>query len=243
VEAPATLVAPGALTLCCADMDAWPLFRTTADGGREGYEPEAAEAVCAALGVGLVWRFERWDRFREALEARRVDAIWCGSAITAERRKVFRYSRPYAAFDEGLLVRAESPIRSPADVAGRRVGAIRDSTNMALARTFAGAELVEFDGTSDDVFAEMVEAVRGGTIDGFVDDEPAFGGLEASGEFRVAFVAETQNPWGAALRLDDAPLQAFLDGGITRAVASGALGGVWARHFGRKPVPATLRDA
>jgi len=243
VEPPVTLVTSGALTLCCADMDAWPLFRTTPDGGREGYEPEAADAVCAALGIRLVWHFERWDRFRDALEARRVDAIWCGSAITPERRSIFRYSRPYAAFDEGLLVRADADIRSPDDLAGRRVGAIRSSTNLALARTFTGAELVEFDGTSDDVFAEMVEAVRSGAIDGFVDDEPAFGGLEASGDFRVAFVAATQNPWGAALRLDDAPLQAFVDEGIARAVASGALAAVWGRHLPHKLLPAVLRSS
>jgi polar amino acid transport system substrate-binding protein len=243
VDVAPTLVRPGALTLCCADMDARPLFHTTPDGGREGYEPEAAEAVCAALEVELVWHFERWDRFRAALEERRVDAIWCGSAITPERRRVYRYSRAYAAFDEGLLVRADSPVRSPDDLAGRRVGAIRASTNLALARSFAGAELVEFDGTSDDVFAEMVEAVRSGAIDGFVDDEPAFGGLAASGDFLVAFVAETQNPWGAAMRLDDAPLQAFVDAGIARAVASGALEQVWRRHFATKPFPALLRDS
>jgi len=236
-------VAPGRLTLCCADMDARPLFWTTEGGDRDGYEPAAAARVADALGVELVWAFHRWDRFAQALADGEVDAIWCGSAITPERRSIFRYSRPYAAFDEGLLVRADADIRSPDDLAGRRVGAIRSSTNLALARTFTGAELVEFDGTSDDVFAEMVEAVRSGAIDGFVDDEPAFGGLEASGDFRVAFVAATQNPWGAALRLDDAPLQAFVDEGIARAVASGALAAVWGRHLPHKLLPAVLRSS
>ena len=47
---------------------------------------------------------------------------------------------------------------------------------MRLAETFGAAELVAFDGTSDDVFAEMIDAVGSGDIDAFVDDEPAFGG-------------------------------------------------------------------
>ena len=33
------LVTEGVLTLCCADMDARPLFWTTYSGGRDGLEP------------------------------------------------------------------------------------------------------------------------------------------------------------------------------------------------------------
>ena len=152
-------VAAGRLTLCCADMDARPLFWTAPDGTRDGYEPGAAAAVAAALGLELVWEFRRWDRFAGALAGGEVDAIWCGSAITDERRTVFSYSRPYAAIDEAVLVRADSGIRLLADLRGRRVGAIVASTNMRLAETFGAAELVGFDGSSDDVFAEMVAAV------------------------------------------------------------------------------------
>ena len=147
--------------------------------------------------------FRRWDRFAGALADGEVDAIWCGSAITDERRKVFSYSRPYAAIDEAVLVRADSGIHSLADLRGRSVGAIVASTNMRLAESFGAAELVGFDGSSDDVFAEMVAAVESGAVDAMVDDEPAFGAQLASGAFRIAHVAETQNAWGAACRLGD----------------------------------------
>ena len=86
-------------------------------------------------GLELAWAFQRWDRFRPALEAGEVDAIWCGSAITEERR-VISYSRPYAAIDEAVLVRADRR-RDLAGLRGRRVGAIAASTNMGWPRRSA----------------------------------------------------------------------------------------------------------
>ena len=233
-------VAPGTLTLCCADMDARPLFWTRDDGGRDGYEPAAAARVADALGVELVWSFHRWDRFAQALADGEVDAIWCGSAITEERRQVFSYSRPYAAIDEAVLVRADADIHDLAGLRGKRVGAIADSTNMRLAETFGAAELVAFDGTSDDVFAEMIAAVGDGDIDAFVDDEPAFGGVVAGGEFRVAHVAETQNPWGAACRRGDDAVRELIDRGLGSAIADGSLAAEWRRWMGAKAVPAAI---
>src|SRR5205085_5554936 len=71
----AMTVAAGRLTLCCADLDARPLFWTEPDGTRDGYEPDAAACVAAALGLELVWEFRRWDRFAGALADGEVDAI------------------------------------------------------------------------------------------------------------------------------------------------------------------------
>ena len=232
-------VAAGRLTLCCADLDARPLFWTEPDGTRDGYEPDAAACVAAALGLELVWEFRRWDRFAGALADGEVDAIWCGSAITEERRKVFSYSRPYAAIDEAVLVRADSE-STPRGAARTRVGAIVASTNMRLAESFGAAELVGFDGSSDDVFAEMVAAVDSGAIDAMVDDEPAFGAQLASGDFRIAHVAETQNAWGAACRLGDdadgrAARRRHRPSGLERR--AGRRVAPW---FGDKPVPRVI---
>ena len=73
-----------------------------------------------------------------------------------------------------------------------------------------------------------------------VDDEPAFGAQLDSGEFRIAHVAATQNPWGAACRLGDAATVELLDDGIASAIASGALAAEWRRWFGAKPVPGVI---
>ena len=114
------LVTPGALTLCCSDMAAPPLFWTEADGTRHGYEPGAAEVVAGALGLELHWIFRQWADFARALDDGECDGIWCGSAITLEREQRFLYSRPYAVFDEAVVVRAGDAIGAARDLAGRR---------------------------------------------------------------------------------------------------------------------------
>ena len=45
---------------------------------------------------------------------------------------------------------------------------------MALAETFEGASPVPFGGESDDVFGEMLDALRAGEVDAVVDDDVAF---------------------------------------------------------------------
>ncbi len=217
----------GRLTLICADLDARPLFWTDGDGERHGYEPAVATAVAAELGLGLRWQFLRWADFIPALQAGEADAIWCGAAITPERERSLLFSQPYAVFDESVLVRAGDPVTGPDDLRGKRVGAIAGSTNMKLAETWPGCERVAFDGRSDDVFAEMIAALREGEIDAVVDDEPAFGGLLADADFRLAFTAATGNRWGAALRLDAAPLKQLLDQALSTLIESGRLQSTW----------------
>jgi len=140
-----------------------------------------------------------------------------------------------------VVVAASSPIRSVDGLAGARVGAIAGSTNMRLAATLGAAELVEFDGSSADVFAEMLDAVSTGRIDAMVDDMPAFGGVLAAGRFRLVHVACTANPWGAACRLGDEETVALINGGLATAIDDGSLAGEWSRWFPDQAVPPGLR--
>jgi ABC-type amino acid transport substrate-binding protein len=211
-------VAAGALTLCCSDMAAPPLFWTEAGGQRHGYEPAAAQAVAAALGLELRWIFRQWADFTRALADGECDGIWCGSAITPARERRFLYTRPYAVFDESALVRAGDAVSAPDGLRGRRVGAIAGSTNLALAETFPGAECVPFDGVSDDVLGDMLRALEAGEVDAVVDDDVAFIGIERTHPgLRVAFTVPTRNRWGCALRLGDDGLKQLLDAGIEQA--------------------------
>jgi polar amino acid transport system substrate-binding protein len=213
-----TPIEPGALTLCCSDMAAPPLFWTEADGTRHGYEPGAAKAVAESLGLEVRWVFRQWADFARTLAEGECDGIWCGSAITPERETRFLYTRPYAVFDESVVVRAGDAVGAVSDLRGRRVGAIAGSTNMALAETFEGAVCVPFDGVTDDVFGDMLRALQMGEVDAVVDDDVAFLGIDRTyPDIRVAFTVATRNLWGCALRLGDEELKEALDDAIAHA--------------------------
>ncbi|MGW4335456.1 substrate-binding periplasmic protein [Rhodococcus koreensis] len=230
------LIQSGTLVLCSTDIAAPPMT-SVVDGVRVGYEPALGRALADYLGLELQWvDVRRWSDFVPTLTERRCDAILCNQAITADREKIVDFTVPYGRFDEGVVVRSDSPVRSAADLVGRKVGAITGTTNIALAASFAGAEVVQF-GSGDDAFHEMADAAIDGTIDAFVDDEIVLPALEATGKLRVAFIAPTGNPYGIAVRKDSDTLRTSLNGAIQHLIANGMLAEIWNNTFPDKAFP------
>jgi polar amino acid transport system substrate-binding protein len=227
----------GALRLACIDSEAPPLFNLSADGvSRTGYEPEAAALVAAELGRDLVWVFTAWDNMIPLVQAGEADAVWCGQGMTEERMARVDFTQPYAIFNETILVRAGDPARGPGDMAGYRVGAITNSTNMALALTIPGIIPVEF-GASDDVFGDMIAALRDGDIDAFVDDDVVTVPLGLEPDFDVAFTAMTGNRWGIGVAKTNPELRAELDRALSAIIADGRLEAVWSKWMPDLPFP------
>ena len=62
-----------------------------------------------------------WTDMVPAAQRGDADAVLCGQGITPARQEVMDFTRPYAVFHEGVLIRRGDPIHSAADLAGRRV--------------------------------------------------------------------------------------------------------------------------
>jgi len=231
------------LTLACIDSDAPPLFDLSADGGRTrtGYEPEAAHLVAEELGMDLEWLVLPWDDMIPAVQRGEAHGVWCGQGIIPSRQEQVAFTRPYAVFSESVLVRAGDPARTPEDMAGYRVAAIRDSANMRLAESFQGAHLVPFD-SSGDVFGDMIAAVRSGSVDAMVDDDVVTVPLGDDPDFDIAFTVETRNPWGVGVSKDSPDTLQLLDGALERVIADGRLEAVWRKWMPHLPFPADLHD-
>lgn len=224
--------------LACIDSAALPLFDKSVDGRtRVGYEPEAAKLVFDRLGYSIEWLMVPWEEMIPRVRAGEADAVWCGQGYTEERAALVDFSAPYAIFNETLILRAGDRAVTADDLAGYRIGAIANSTNMLLAATFPGVELVSF-GASDDVFGEMIAATRSGEIDGFVDDDVVMVPLAAQDpDFTAPFTVQTRNRWCVGVAPGNERLREAIDGALADVVASGELAAVWRKWMPLLPFP------
>ncbi|MBK6887798.1 MAG: amino acid ABC transporter substrate-binding protein [Tetrasphaera sp.] len=220
---------PRPLRLACLDADAPPLFGpASAEGGRQGFEPEVAKLLAEDLGRPLEWVLVPWTDMVPATQRGDADAVLCGQGITDLRREASDFTRPYAIFHEGVLIRRGDAIHTPADLVGRRVAAIENSTNMALAETFDGAVRVPFGASSDDVYADMLAALKSGAVDAVVDDDVVFVPLgESDPNFELAFVVRTGNRWGISVPKGHPEVLAELEGALGRIIADGRHKAAW----------------
>ncbi|MDO2934028.1 ABC transporter substrate-binding protein [Paeniglutamicibacter sulfureus] len=214
------------LKLACIDADAPPLFSLLdSNGQRTGYEPDAAKLVASRMGRTIEWVVMGWDEMLPSVREHQVDAVWCGQGIIPERQAVVDFTRPYAVFDETVLVRKGDPARTPADIVGYRVAAIDGSANMALARTFEGAIIVPFSG--DTVYEDMLAAVADSSVDAMVDDDVVLVPLGDDPRYDVAFTVATRNAWGIGVAKDNLFLREELNVALAAVIADGSLREVW----------------
>lgn len=215
------------LRVICADLPAPPLFWKDEQQYRHGYESDLARLLGETLKVPVRFVFRNWADFYPALKANDGDMILCGQGISAFRKTLADFSHPYAVFDEAVMIRRGDKLQSPADLVGKRVGAIANSLNMALAETFTGCICVPFGGDSDDVMGDMVAALRRGEIDAFVDDDVALVPLAEEADLDIGFTVSTQNKWGIAVRKDNDVWLTELDQALETLKHNGRLRQLW----------------
>ena len=216
------------LRVVCADLPAPPLFWRDDQGVRHGYEADVARLLADKLGRECEFIYRNWADFYPALDANDGDMLLCGQGISEYRKTLGDFTEPYAVFDEAVMVIAGSDIQSPQDLVGKRVGAIANSLNMALAETFEGCITVPFGGDSDDVMGDMVKALRVGEVDAFVDDDVALVPLADEADLAIAFIVPTQNAWGIAVsKQSDAGWLAAVDRALAEAKQDGSLKALW----------------
>ena len=87
-----------------------------------GYDIDLAKEVAKRLGVEFKAQPIDWDAKEMELETGKIDCIWNGFTITDERRQALSFTEAYLNNDQVLVVRADSGIKSLADMKGKTVG-------------------------------------------------------------------------------------------------------------------------
>ena len=167
--------------------------------------------------------------------------IECGSTTNnSDRAKQVAFATNYFYTGTRLLVKAGSPIKSMADLAGKKVVSTTGTTNYRIMRTYNDEKKLGFDllGAKDHSESQLV--VQSGRADAFAMDDILLYGLRASAanpaEWAVVGEALQVEPYALMLRKDDPTFKTLVDGVLARLMDSGEFTRLYTKWF-MSPIP------
>ena len=197
-EAGFSTVNEGSLTVC-SNVPFEP-FEYVVDGEYTGFDIELTREIAKGLGLDHEVQNVGFDGLQSGtvLAARQCDMIAAAMSITDERAEKLAFSDPYYDSPQTLLVPADSPVASVADLAGKKVGVQQGTTGESYARENAvDAEIMSFQ-----TDAELFQGLQAGNIDAVLQDHAVNQDHTEDGKFRISATFETGESYGLAMKKD-----------------------------------------
>ncbi|MCR4938948.1 MAG: amino acid ABC transporter substrate-binding protein [Treponemataceae bacterium] len=97
-------------------------FRDNDTNEITGYDIDLAKEVAKRLNVEFKAQPISWDAKEMELSTGKIDCIWNGFTITEERKNQLSFTEAYLNNEQVLVVRADSGIKSLADMKGKILG-------------------------------------------------------------------------------------------------------------------------
>ena len=167
--------------------------------------------------------------------------IECGSTTNnSERAKQVSFAINYFYTGTRLLVKSSSPIKSFADLKGRKVVSTTGTTNFQVMRKLNVEKQLGFELISAKDHAESALLVQSDRADAFAMDDILLYGLRASAinpaELAVVGDAVQVEPYAIMLRKDDPAFKQLVDATLTQLMKSGEFETLYKKWF-QSPIP------
>ncbi|MBL3592173.1 MAG: transporter substrate-binding domain-containing protein [Synergistaceae bacterium] len=194
-------------------------------GTFRGFEVDLVEALAEKTGLSVEWVDYPFADLIAALREGAIDAIAAAMSVTRERARVVAFTEAYEISLSTLVVRSgRKDVKALADLAGKRVAALRGSVQEAFLGSLRAVGAVEALETVED----CLEAVRRGEVDGAFMDRPVavhyVGGKAFAGELAPAFNMEIAGSAKAlAVRREDEALLGALNKALAELKSEGGL--------------------
>ena len=105
-------------------------YKDAETGEYVGFDLDLAAEVCKRKGWKLVKQPIDWDFKDSNLDSGLIDCIWNGFTCTGREDK-YTWTKPYVDNSQVFVVKANSGIKSQADLAGKNVAVQADSSALA----------------------------------------------------------------------------------------------------------------
>ena len=167
--------------------------------------------------------------------------IECGSTTNnSERAKQVAFATNYFYTGTRLLVRTGSPIKSTADLKGRKVVSTTGTTNYQVLRKLNAEQNLGFELIAAKDHAESALLVQQQRADAFGMDDILLYGLRASAqnpaELAVVGEALQVEPYAIMLRRDDPAFKKLVDDTLAGLMKSGEFEALYKKWF-QSPIP------
>lgn len=231
--------AKGTLIVGC-DEEFPPMAFRDATGEITGFDTELAKMVGEKIGVEVVIQPIDWSTKEMALSSRKIDVIWNGYTINKSRNSKVEYTKPYLNNQQVIVVKADSPVATTADLAGKVVGTQSNSAGLDAIRANSEfneslAEVREYD-----TFPQALLDLEGRT-DAVVMDRVVIGYVmtQETGKYKILDEALGNEYYGIGCRKGGVALRVAIDKALDELMEDGSIEKLSTEWFGSNVV---IRD-
>ncbi|WP_236794594.1 glutamate ABC transporter substrate-binding protein [Amycolatopsis sp. GM8] len=202
-------------------------FRDPFSGQIQGFDIDMARAVAQALfgnPDAIQLRALTSDQRIPALQHGDVDMVVRTMTITCDRRQQVTFSSEYYEAQQRILVKKNSGISGPDQLAGKRVCATKGSTSLATLQALPQKPVT----VSVADWTDCLVLLQQGQLDAVSTDDVILAGMAAQDRYtEVVGASLAAEPYGIALPKGDVEMARFVNGVLDRVRASGT----WAASY------------
>jgi len=231
--------------------DASPLSYENADGQPSGYSVDLCRRIAAGIKTHLGMQ-DIETKFVAVTSAERMSAvadgkidIECGSTtVTLLRQEQVDFTLPTFVTGGSVMSLAATGIQALSDLAGKKVGVVKDTTTLLQLRSYLKDNLIDAEVIVVGDRSEGVNRLNRRDIDAFASDQIVLIGqiIEALNPTQYALAEETFSfePYAFVLRRNDADFRLVANRSLAQLYRSGQhiqIYNKWIGRIGIRPSP------
>ncbi len=214
-----TTVTPGKLTM--STNAAFPPYESTDDNGNfVGIDIDVAAAIAEKLGLELQVDDMDFDAALLAAQNGKSDLVMAGVTVTEDRQLVMDFSDSYATGIQSIIVKEDSDVATPDDLADKMIGTQRGTTGYIYCSDDFGDEHV----TPYDDGLTAVQALVNGQVDAVViDNAPAKEFVAANPGLKILDTAYAEEDYAIGVAKGNTAMLDAINGALEELKNDGTL--------------------
>lgn len=206
-------------TLVMATNAEFPPYEYREGDNVVGIDVEIGEAIAKSMGMELKVEDMAFDSIIVAVDAGKADVGLAGLTVTEDRLMNVNFSDPYTTATQVVIVKEDSPITSPNDLEGKKIGVQLGTTGDQYAGDIKDATVERYNKGF-----EAVQAMTQGKIDAvIIDREPAKVFVEQNEGIKMLDEAYTEEEYAIAIKKDNEELLKKVNTALADLKSSGEL--------------------